>query len=160
MPDVSDFQNGYSIPPRSGKVRKREQAEIATAIARVMEGVESFTWHFDADSGKRTLEVKHRNLMKENPDLNRMRMAVELWQEIEKAAPYMDVLHMNIGDEETRITFERARHLEYDPIESTNAFFAKGVKVDEPRLIIRDELADWTREQRQKKTEERKMAFI
>lgn len=38
-----------------------------------------------------------------------------------------------------------------------HTFFTKRLNMDEPRFIIRDELGDWTKEQRQKKTEERKM---
>jgi hypothetical protein len=41
-----------------------------------------------------------------------------------------------------------------------HTFFTKRLSMDEPRLIIRDELADWTREQRQKKTEEREMFAV
>lgn len=148
----------HSKKGRWVSLEERRRAE--QAVARVVEGTERFTWHFDADSEKRMLEVNHRNLMVENPDLDRARMANELWREMEKAAPYMDVLRLNIGDEETRITFGPARHLEYDPIASTNAFCADGAKVDEPLFIIRDELGDWTREQRQKKTEERKMFSV
>lgn len=80
-----DFQNGYSIPPRCGKVRNAAEA-----------------WR---ESG--------------------MAYLAELGGTPEANAPH--------------------------------TFFTKRLNMDEPRLIIRDELADWTREQCQKKTEERKM---
>lgn len=80
-----DFQSGYSIPPRCGKVRNAAEAWRESAMARL----------------------------------------AELNGTTEASAP--------------------------------NTFFAKGINMDEPRLIIRDELADWTKEQRQKKTEGRIM---
>ena len=41
-----------------------------------------------------------------------------------------------------------------------HTFFTKRLNMDEPRWIIRDELADWTMEQSKKKTEEDKMANL
>lgn len=60
---------------------------------------------------------------------------------------------------------ERKRMLraELEPTPEANTphtFFTKGLNMDEPRVIIRDELADWAREQQKKKTEERKMFAV
>lgn len=41
-----------------------------------------------------------------------------------------------------------------------HTFLTKRLNMDEPRLIIRDELTDWAREQQKKKTEERKMFAV
>lgn len=185
---AQNWDGGGQVWISIGRERGGMEEEIESVVKRFIEDCTAMEWDPNSvdpehiatltiqheykwwkDGEKRAFHEKLKAAMSPNPSLM-------IWGTI--CGPVKIVVHILNTNErysipprcgKARITAEacreaaRARLAELSATPEANAphtFFAKGLNVDEPRLIIRDELGDWTREQRQKKTEEREMFAV
>ena len=130
--------------------------QIETAALRAIRNVESMTWGANpADPVHiKVLKIKHGFAHWTNGETGAL---AERIKDALRENTRLNIWGIRCGQTETEVHIFNQKPSSTPEANAPHTFFAKGLNIDEPRLIIRDELADWTREQTKKKTEERKM---